>query len=125
MSEEALKTIWIITDETPEVSLPEGARDGTRDTGVRIGQPKTPQVPGVRRVPVPLEKLKREMTDFLQVVGELFSEAERRNSGMQLDEIELSVKINGEGEVSLFGIAGTKAGGEGGITLKFKRKDSQ
>jgi hypothetical protein len=63
------------------------------------------------------------MTDFLQVVGELFSEAERRNSGMQLEEIELSVKINGEGEVSLFGIAGTKAGGEGGITLKFKRKE--
>ncbi len=124
MSQEPLKTIWIITDETPEAPFPDGSRDGTRDTGIKIGQPKAPLASGVRRVPVPLDKLKREMTDFLQVVGELFSEAERRNSGMQLDEIELSVKINGEGQVSLFGIAGSKAGGEGGITLKFKRKDS-
>lgn len=125
MSKEALKTIWIITDETPEAPFLDGSRDGTRDIGTKIGQPKVPQVSGVRRVPVPLEKLKREMTDFLQVVGELFSEAERRNSGMQLEEIELSVKINGEGQVSLLGIGGTKAGGEGGITLKFKRKDSE
>jgi hypothetical protein len=41
---------------------------------------------------------------------------------MQLDEIELSVEINGEGQVSLIG-TGTKVGGKGAIKLKFKRSE--
>jgi hypothetical protein len=41
---------------------------------------------------------------------------------MHLDEIELSVEINGEGKVSLIG-SGAKAGGKGAITLKFKRTE--
>nr|WP_281257084.1 hypothetical protein [Calothrix elsteri] len=40
---------------------------------------------------------------------------------MQLDEIELTVEINGEGQVKLLG-NGIKAGGKGGIKLTFKRK---
>ncbi len=42
-------------------------------------------------------------------------------SGLQLEEVELSVKISGKGQIKL--IAGGEAGGEGGITLKFKRSD--
>jgi hypothetical protein len=41
---------------------------------------------------------------------------------MQLDEIELSVEINGEGQMSILGTGG-KAGGKGAIKLKFKRAD--
>ncbi|MDJ0697752.1 hypothetical protein [Mastigocoleus sp. MO_188.B34] len=41
---------------------------------------------------------------------------------MQLDEVELSVEINGEGQISLFGIGGVKAGGRGAMTFTFKRK---
>ena len=54
----------------------------------------------------------------------MFSQAEQLRTGMQLDEIELSVEINSEGKVSLFGIGG-KAGGKGAMTLKFKRRDSR
>ena len=39
---------------------------------------------------------------------------------MQLNEVTLSVEINGEGQVSLVGTGG-KLGNKGGITLKFTR----
>jgi hypothetical protein len=42
--------------------------------------------------------------------------------GLQLEEVELTVKISGKGEVKL--IAGGEVGAEGGITLKFKRSGS-
>ena len=63
------------------------------------------------------------MRHFLQSVGRIFNDAERQTTqspGMRLDEIELSVEINGEGEVKLLGTGG-KAGGKGAIKLKFKR----
>jgi hypothetical protein len=66
------------------------------------------------------------MTRFLQVLGKVFSQAENQakgNTGMQLEEIELSVEISGEGEVKLLG-SGAKAGGKSGIKLTFKRKES-
>ena len=113
------KTIWIITDETPD-----GARDGSNDIGATLAPSKTPPKSDTKRVPVPFNQLKREMTDFLQVVGDLFTEAENHQSGMILDEVELSVKINGEGQVSLLGFGGGKLAEEGGILLRFKRKDS-
>ena len=113
------KTLWIITDET------DGTRDGSRDIGPKIGQPKTPPTSGSKRIPIPFNQLKKEMSDFLQVVEDLFTEAENRQSGMVLDQVELSVKINGEGQVSLLGIGGGKLAEEGGILLRFKRKDAR
>jgi hypothetical protein len=40
---------------------------------------------------------------------------------MELDEIELSVEVNGEGQLSLLGTGG-KAGAKGAMTLKVKAK---
>lgn len=56
----------------------------------------------------------------------LFSHAEQQvssKSGLKLDEIEVTVEINGEGEVKLLGTGG-KVGTKGGITLRFKRTDT-
>ena len=67
------------------------------------------------------------MADFLQVVGRVLAHVQQRSqelAGMELDEIELSVEINGEGQVSLLGTGG-KVGGSSGMTLKFKRSNSQ
>jgi len=127
MSETPSDTIWIVTDETPQISIPEGAKGGIgigrdwRDETLR----ESSGTKGVGdAVQVSAQKLEQEMTHFLQVVGRLFSRAEQQaqvNSGMQLDEIELSVEISGEGEVKLIG-TGAKAGGKGAIKLKFKRQ---
>ncbi len=115
--------IWIITRETHTQEITSGARDSSRDTGGLLGS-ETPEVTEVvvtDRKPVEVDKLKREMKGFLQAMREMLDEAEPPDSKMRLDEVELSVEINGEGQVSLFGVGG-KAGGKGGMTFKFKRK---
>ena len=111
------KKIWIITGKTS------GDRDTSVDTGgVLRGEPRqAPETVSGERKAVEVEKLKREMKGFLQAMREMLDEAEPPDSKMQLDEVELSVEINGEGQVSLFGVGG-KAGGKGGMTFKFKRK---
>ena len=71
-----------------------------------------------------IEALEHSMTDLLQRIGRVLSHAKQRAgelAGMELDEIELSVEINGEGQVSLLG-SGAKAGSKGTMTLKFKMK---
>lgn len=84
-----------------------------------------PEVLAKHKVEISVDKLEQEMGRFLQVVGRLFNRAEQeayKKPGMQLDEIELSVEINGEGQVSLIG-TGAKVSGKGAITLKFKRSE--
>jgi hypothetical protein len=65
-----------------------------------------------------------KMSAFVRSVGRIFRQANAEipaESGLRLEEVELSVKISGKGQIKL--IAGGEAGGEGGITLKFKRSD--
>jgi hypothetical protein len=121
------ETIWIVTDDTPQITIPENVtrgvirggdwdEDAKRDSGTRsVGD----------AVKVSAQKLEQEMTRFLQVLGKVFSQAENQakgNTAMQLEEIELSVEISGEGEVKLLG-SGAKAGGKSAIKLTFKRKE--
>jgi hypothetical protein len=127
MSDKDLKTIWIITDETQSASTRDGVRDRSQDSGGLFGQP-SPYTPpadfsGRKRVPVSAEKLKQKMAEFVAVMGDVLTYAQQQQSEMQLDEIELSVEVSSEGEVSLFGTGG-KVGGKGAMVLKFKRKES-
>ncbi|HAA28918.1 MAG TPA: hypothetical protein DCE56_16035 [Cyanobacteria bacterium UBA8553] len=125
MPEEDLETIWVITDETPQITQEDGAKSGTSP-----GNPYSPRstlaTVTSKGVKVSTQKLEAEMSRFLSVVGGLFNRAQQQvnqQSGLKLDEIELSVEVNGEGEVKLLG-SGGKAGTKGAITLKFKRADS-
>ena len=118
--------IWIITGETHTQERPSGARDSSLDTGGLLGNETTEvseasTTESPERKPVEVDKLKREMKGFLQAMREMLDEADPPDSKMCLDEVELSVEINGEGQVSLFGVGG-KAGGKGGMTFKFKRR---
>lgn len=78
-----------------------------------------------REVKVDPVIVEAKMSGFVRSVGQIFRQAnaEVKDSGLQLQEIELSVKISAKGEVKL--IAGGETGMEGGITLKFKRSQSQ
>lgn len=115
--------IWIITGETRTKEMPSGARDSSRDTGGLLGSEPSEytEVVATDRQAVEVDKLKREMKGFLQAMREMLDDAEPPESKVRLDEVELSVEINGEGKVSLFGVGG-KAGGKGAMTFKFKRK---
>ncbi|MEH2303572.1 MAG: hypothetical protein V7K88_32535 [Nostoc sp.] len=127
MSETPPDGIWIVTDETPQISIPDGAKGGstnTRSWGNETIRENTGSKGVGDAVKVSAQKLEQNMTHFLKVVGSLFNQAEQQakvNSRMQLDEIELSVEISAEGEVKLIG-SGAKAESKGAIKLKFKRQ---
>ena len=125
MSEENLETMWVIVDETPQIPQGDGSKDATF-RGNPFAKGVASAVGATKAVPVSTQKLEAEMSKFLQIVSKLFSRAEKQvnpQSGLKLDEIEVSVEINGEGEVKLLGTGG-KVGSKGGITLRFKRTDA-
>jgi len=127
--------IRIVTDDTPQIVAPDGSKVGM-DIGVHSWGDEVQRDASNRKVvmkeegglnvhEVRVKKLEEEMAHLLQVVERLFDRTEQqanRKPKMQLDEIELSVEINGEGEVSILGTGG-KAGGKGAIKLKFKRAE--
>jgi hypothetical protein len=80
----------------------------------------------LREVKLNPAEVEAKMSAFVRSVGRIFRQANAEipaESGLRLEEVELSVKISGKGQIKL--IAGGEAGGEGGITLKFKRSDSK
>ncbi|MCF4968958.1 Pepco domain-containing protein [Nostoc sp. CMAA1605] len=125
MTDTSSDSIWIVTDEAPQITVTEGTKGITGNTrSWREETTETTKSVG-DAVKVSTQKLEQEMTHFLEVVGRLFSRAEQQaktNNGMQLDEIELSVEISAEGEVKLIG-NGAKAGGKGAIKLVFRRQE--
>ncbi|MBI4784163.1 MAG: hypothetical protein HY785_23025 [Oscillatoriophycideae cyanobacterium NC_groundwater_1537_Pr4_S-0.65um_50_18] len=125
--------VWIMTEvetstETTETEVQRGGR-GSDDTGGGYGQRLRERITTLVRKPVavPKEVLKRQMNGLLQVVTELFNQnltddqANPANPpGMVLDEVELSIEVNAEGQISIVGNS-AKTGQKGAITLKFKR----
>lgn len=108
--ESNVETIWIVTDDASQASEPQRSyREIAQEAGVKVSVPA----------------LEQKMSRFLKSVSRIFHQAEQetqKNSGMQLDEIELSVEISGEGEIKLMGTGG-KAASKGAIKLTFKRAE--
>jgi hypothetical protein len=120
---------WMVTEvEVPETPDVTGGGRGSEDVGGTFAQPnhQSPTQPATRRIQkrVPLDAiaLKTQMQGLLQVVGEVFDQT-HSPSGLQLEEVELAVEINAEGQVSILGNGG-KLADKGGIKLKFKRATS-
>jgi hypothetical protein len=106
----------ILTDDNFE--LEEGERGW--DEPIRRGLEK------LREIKLDPVQLEAQMSNFVGMVGRIFRHSNAQislDSGLQLEEVELTVKINTKGQIQL--IAGGEIGGEGGITLKFKRSDSK
>lgn len=73
---------------------------------------------------VSAEMLKSQISGFLEVIEEVFSNNVKAASEMELDEISFSLDIDASGKVSLMG-NGVDVGAAGGIQVTFKRKDSK
>ena len=116
--------VWIVTDEVVEAEV--GGRDA-KSKGNPYDYVDSQPVKALRRgVPVSAEKLEQGMVDFVGVVGKVLEQTKQRTgelTGMELDEIEVQVEVNGEGQLSLLG-SGGKMGMKGSMTLKFKAKKS-
>lgn len=116
--------LWIVTEaeEVEETVEIEGRRSST-DRGGGFGTPETVEttrtVTRRKRVSLDAQALKTQMESMLAIVNDLFSQAET-STGLRLDEVELSVEISAEGQLSIVGNGG-KLGNTGGITLKFTR----
>ncbi len=76
---------------------------------------------GKKRVPLDALALKAQMAGLIHVVGDLFTTAAAK-TGMQLDEVQLSVAISADGKVNILGMGGGGLTNSGGITLKFIRQ---
>ena len=117
-------TLWFVVDTedvTTNVNI-KGDRAG-QDTGGGYGKP--PLIDTVKtlakrqRISLDAQALKTQMSSMLAMMDAIFQQASTR-TGLQLEEVELSVEINAEGQLSIVGNGG-KVGNTGGMTLKFTR----
>lgn len=121
---EAVPQLWIVTEvetTTETVEVRRGER-GSDDVGGQFSPRRTiDQVKTTMRQRVPLDAgaLKTQMQGLLQVVGDVFDQASQQTE-LRLDEIELAVEINAQGQVSVLGSGGSLSD-KGAIKLKFKR----
>jgi hypothetical protein len=113
--------VWIVIDKPAQEEIQQGGRSGG-GTGNPYLTPDTAEPEVRHQIPVKAEKLEQGVSEFLQVMGQVMRNA-KNSAGelgaMELDEIELTVEVNGEGRLSLLGNGG-KMGGKGAMTLKFK-----
>lgn len=116
--------VWV-TVETADNGSPAatGKRLGDVDTGGGFGGGSLAQSAAAKlglqrkRITLDARLLRDQMSGLLSVVGDLFDQAAQQPH-MKLEELELSVEIDGEGQVNLVG-NGARLGNSGGITLKF------
>jgi hypothetical protein len=123
--------IRIVTADPSNLNVPNGAKSAQTTSGSWVDEIEaSPVSKDATFKSVSVDKLEEEMTRFLQNLSRIFDKAEQatqpngQRTGLQLDEIELTIEISGEGEIKLWGLGGGKTGGKGAIALKFKRQGS-
>jgi hypothetical protein len=113
--------LWFVTDvETSEtVEVVEGGR-GSEDVGGGFGSSAVQAVRRslMQRVQISADELKQQVGNLIAVVGDVFDWS-HRETGLSLDQVELSIEVSSEGQVSILGSGGKLE--EGGIKLCFKR----
>ena len=109
-------SLWFVTEvEAAEtIEVVDGARS-SEDVGGGFGSSVVQQTRKslTQRVQISAEDLKREIGNLMAVVGEVFDQA-RPEAGLSLENVELSIEISSEGQISILG--------SGGIKLTFKRQ---
>lgn len=119
-------TVWVTveTDEAVEETPVMRGERGGEDTGGGWGKETVTKaiqrVTSRKRVTLDARMLQQQMMGLLVVVGDLFEQASQQPQ-MQLEELQLSVEIDGEGKVNLVG-NGATLGNSGGISMTFKAK---
>ena len=105
--------------KTPDTIIPYPSKFSHKNSSKSSDKSK---VQNVGEFEVEVDTLETEMSHLIDVVERLLTRAEKQSRNeIALDEIELSVEVNGEGKISILG-NGAQAGGKGAIKLKFKRQ---
>ena len=118
MSEQSEQTIWIITDDISQ-------EQNRSPYWQRTVYPNNTAI--AQACSLSTQRLEQNLTRFLKLLGGVTSRAfqkTQKQSVMELDELECSIAIDSEGEISLLA-TGLKTEQEGSIKLKFKRRTSK
>jgi hypothetical protein len=122
MSDE--QQIWFVveTEEVEETTKVTGERSG-EDVGGGFGDPKLVEtvktIAKRQRISLDAQALKAQMSSMLAMMDEVLA-SDKTRTGLQLNEVTLSVEINAEGKLSIVGNGGSLRN-SGGMTLKFTR----
>lgn len=110
--------IWMVMDAAePEEEVVRGAKG----PGNPFAEPGFAQGRRTERIPLPAAAVEQGMTELLQGVGRILKNAKQQagEQNLELEEVELSVEISRQGQVSLAAFGG-QVGRNGTMTLKFK-----
>ena len=114
------KSIWIITSEENESVIEKnGSSKGFFDD-----DPQTDEDQDINSSSlVPVSTLRDNLAQLLNNIDESLAQINQQEakSGFEIDEIELSVGINGKGKVGLWAVS-AEAGSNASMKLKLKRK---
>ena len=113
------KGIWIITNENSTSEIEQNASS----KGFFDDDPQTEDNQEDSASIVPVNTLQENLAKLLNNIDESLANINEQDtkSGFKIEEIELSVGINGKGKVGIWGI-GAEAGSNASIKLKLKRK---
>jgi uncharacterized lipoprotein len=114
--------LWFVTEvETSEtVEVIESGRS-SEDVGGGFGSSAVQAVRKslTQRVQISADELKQQIGNLVAIVGEVFDQS-HAETGLLLEQVELSIEISSQGQISILG-SGGKLEGKGGIKLSFKR----
>ena len=118
--------IWIITNENSEsdVNTKSGTERSASSKGFFDDDPQTEDNQGDNGSIVSVNTLQENLAKLLNNIDESLANIneQKTKSGFKIDEIELSVGINGKGKVGILGM-GAEAGSNASIKLKLKRQN--
>ena len=114
------KGIWIITNEKSK----SGTERSASSKGFFDDDPQSDDNQEDSTSIVPVDTLQENLAKLLNNIDESLANINEQEtkSGFKIDEIELSVGINGKGKVGIWGI-GAEAGSNASIKLKLKRQN--
>lgn len=107
--------------------------NGNEDTILIAGEIDSPSQPGRKERgfggesraatvnPVRVDELRRNVDTFFHQLSEILETDRERIGGFQIDHVEISAQITGEGKLCLLG-SGTKVGVGGGLKFVLKRR---
>lgn len=74
-------------------------------------------------LPLAAETLRDQMTKFVETLAPVIASAAKAGDcdDWQLDEVNLSAEVTGQGQLTILGVVSVGGGGKGGINFKFKR----
>ncbi|KUJ69787.1 hypothetical protein ACZ90_08275 [Streptomyces albus subsp. albus] len=138
MADSEVRTLpfWVEVTEEGAESVPVGPQrndtmsffrrpngnDGGNATGgsTGAGAPSTNTGGGRTQLrSVPLGPLRRNLTETVDALQQLFADVAARDATMELSEVELSFEVSASGGIQLIGTG--KVAGTRGLTLTFKR----